>query len=97
MTAPSGLPNGTGRALAPALASQLPVKLGVTRPPIRRISKTMRPSAARVETLARPRRASSKWKATLARARARTSPATFRLRQFRPADDFARDQRGEDD
>ena len=46
---------------------------------------TMRPSAARVETSARPERASSTWKATLTRASAKTSPAVFRLRQFRPA------------
>jgi hypothetical protein len=32
------------------LTSQLLVKLGVTRPPIKRISITMTPSAARVET-----------------------------------------------
>ena len=53
-TAPSGLPNGAGRSVTPALASQLPVKLGVTRPPIRRISMTMRPSAARMDVSALP-------------------------------------------
>jgi len=36
------------------LASQLPVKFGVTRPPIRRISMTMRPSAARVGRVGDP-------------------------------------------
>jgi hypothetical protein len=38
MTAPSAPPKGTGLWLTPAFASQLAVKLGVTRPPIRRIS-----------------------------------------------------------
>ena len=46
------MPSKQGAGCAPAsfiLASQLLVKLGATRPPIKRISITMRPSAARVE------------------------------------------------
>ena len=46
---------------------------------------TMRPSAARVEYSAMPERASSTWNAISASASARTSAATFRLRQLRPA------------
>ena len=66
-------------------ASQLRVKLGVTRPPIRAIMVAATPSARRSAAAARPGSSGRACTPILARANKLTRPQTGRLRQLRPA------------
>ena len=78
-------PNGVGRRPGPRLASQLRVKLGMTRPPISAIRVITTAMPARVEYSASPEKCASRWNARFPAARSVTIATILKLSHLRPA------------